>query len=378
MSPPPAGAAVELLEPGRPVAPAPGTTEGPSDTPSAPRRAARVAGLVLGLVAIGGLPFARIGDAVGPGRRALAEHGPVALLVVGDSRPHVAISPAGLASALAPVRAGLPMLNVAEDGTDTLHQALLVRAALDRPHPPAVVLWAVDPQGFDGSRVSNRLERVGGDALPWLVRAGAPLELCLDVALGAIYPPYRHRPMVKEKVQGLTDQLGEAVARLQAGFLGLSPRPPTMKGRRYEPQPDGWEPFVVTADGPGRFARGLAAYEVDNAGLRLADWHFALVRMAAREAAAHGTVVVFLEMPVAPVYRRAFGADPRVRGWQSRIRALALEEGQVFISQVGRYATAEPFGDPGHLTRAGAEAYLPELAEALATEPRVTSALGAW
>jgi hypothetical protein len=337
-------------------------------------------GTVLGLFALFGLPFARIGDTVGPGRSALQAHPEIALLVVGDSRPHVAISPARLSAELHQVRSDLPILNVAEDGTDTLHQSLLVREAFDRAraHPPAVIVWAVDPQGFDGSRLANRLERVPGRALPWLAQAGAPLELCLDVALGAIYPPYRHRPMIKEKVEGVTHRIGAAAARLETTWLGLEAGEHQVKGRLYQPQPDGWEPFVVTADGPGRFARGLAAYELDAAKYRLSDWHFALVRRAVREARARGAVVVFLEMPVAPVYRERFGGLGRYEDWERRMRGLAAEEGQIFLSQVEQFATAEPFGDPGHLTRAGAEAYMPVLAEALTQRPAVVAALATW
>jgi len=354
---------------------------GALDRPSARVQGARAAGTVLVLFALFGLPFARVGDTVGPGRRALEAHPEIALLVVGDSRPHVAISPARLSAELRQIRSGLlPILNVAEDGTDTLHQSWLVREAFDpaRAHPPAVIVWAVDPQGFDGSRLANRLERVPGRALPWLVESGAPLELCLDVALGAIYPPYRHRPMIKEKVEGLTDRIGGVAARLETTWLGLAAGAPKVKGRLYEPQPDGWEPFVVTADGPGRFARGLAAYEVDAAKYRLSDWHFELVRRAVRAARARGAVVVFLEMPVAPVYRERFGGLGRYEAWERRMRGLAAEEGQIFLSQVEQFSTPEPFGDPGHLTRAGAEAYMPVLAEALSQQPPVVAALAAW
>jgi hypothetical protein len=353
---------------------------GVRDRPSAQVLGARAATAAFGLFALLGLPFARVGDTVGPGRRALEAHPEVALLVVGDSRPHVAISPALLSAELHQLRSGLPILNVAEDGTDTLHQSWLVGQAVDRAraHPPAVIVWAVDPQGFDGSRLANRLERVPGPALPWLVEAGAPLELCLDVALGALYPPYRHRPMIKEKVEGVTDRIGGVAARLETTWLGLDAGAPKIKGRLYEPQPDGWEPFVVTADGPGRFARGLAAYEVDAAKYRLSDWHFALVRRAVRAARARGAVVVFLEMPVAPVYRERFGRLARFEAWEARMRGLAAEEGQIFLSQVDQFATPEPFGDPGHLTRAGAEAYMPLLAEALAQRPAVAAALAAW
>jgi hypothetical protein len=368
------GPPADVVGPGR------ATPGGALDGPSARVLGARAAGTVLVLFALFGLPFARIGDTIGPGRRALDAHPEVALLVVGDSRPHVAISPARLSAELRQIRSGLPILNVAEDGTDTLHQSWLVREAFDRAraHPPAVIVWAVDPQGFDGSRLANRLERVPGRALPWLVQAGAPLELGLDVALGAIYPPYRHRPMVKEKVEGVTDRIGAVAARLETAWLGLVAGAPKVKGRLYEPQPDGWEPFVVTADGPGRFARGLAAYEVDAARYRLSDWHFELVRRAVREARARGAVVVFLEMPVAPVYRERFGGLARYEAWERRMQGLAAEEGQIFLSQVEQFATPELFGDPGHLTRAGAEAYMPVLAEALSQRPPVVAALATW
>jgi hypothetical protein len=265
--------------------------------------------------------------------------------------------------------------NFAVDGTDAIHHVSFGRRLLERAGARLrLVVWAPNPLSFDDTRRANRLEQLTtADILP-LARAGAPSELLLDLVTGAAFPPYQKRSIVKEGVSGKASAMGERLLPLQTKVLGLTyDRPP--KGREYFPLPDGQEPFIVTADAQGRFDRGAAAYELDYERFQLGEWHLRYARALLSRARAAGTLVVVLELPVAPSYRDRFASTPKHAAWRGRLSALAAEEGAIWLSHADLYSDDHAFGDPGHMHRETAAGYSRHLGAVLAREPRVRAAL---
>lgn len=300
-----------------------------------------------------------------------------AIAVLGDSRPHYGLSPRVLVETLA--RAGLPGLSahdLAEDGTDILHHHNLVATALlHRRPPPRVILAAVNPLGFDATRKNNRLDRLDPRALDRLVLAGAPAETVLDVGTMALLPAYRSRPGAKQQVELLAEKVGFALAPRQRS-LGLDFVPPPER-RTYFEEPDGQTPFVVERDWQGGFELSRAGYRERYAKLVLGDFHFALARDMADLARAAGSLVVFLEMPVAPAYQTDFASLPVHRAWRDEMARIAREHGAVWMCHADLYGDDRQFGDPGHMQAPLAARYSEALATALLADEKVAAALRA-
>jgi hypothetical protein len=335
-------------------------------------------------------PVARIGDPTSPAYEALedatsarpsngaSEPSPLDFAVLGNSRAHVGLSPRRLSEGFA--AAGLSDRrgwNFAVDGTDSMHHAsFALHGLLAEPHPPRLIVWAVDPLMFDASRKANRLEQLRAGDVPLLVRARAPLELVLDVASMQAFPPYRHRPLVLAKVEDKTESMGQRLTRVQrlAGLVTIE-RP---KPRDYQHFDDGFEPFVVLADWEFRFyQRHAVHYAAEYEALVLSDWHERFSRSFLAAAKDEGVVVVLLEMPISPYYREHFAGGAKHQAWRARMQRLADSEGALFLSDADRYSSDHDFGDPGHLPKSTAEEYSRALGERLGRDPRIAAALAA-
>lgn len=360
--------------------------EGPKSASEPPRAedapASWLASRALGIAALFAIlsaPIARVGDPTSPAYEALedaARTGPLQFAILGNSRPHVGLSPPLFAEGLA--AGGIPGKrgwNFAVDGTDSMHHAsFAVHGLLAGDPPPRVIVWAVDPLMFDASRKTNRLEQLRPRDLPILARSGAPLEVVFDVAAMQVFPPYRHRPLVLAKVEDKTESLGKRLAKIQR-LLGLvaTDHP---KAREYTKPGAGFEPFVVLDDWEFRFyQRHGPHYATEYQALTLSDWHERFAARFLATAKERGVVVVVLEMPLSPYYRERFASGAKHQAWRERMRRLAESQGAVFVTDADRYSRDLDFGDPGHLPLSTAQEYSRYLGEALARDPRVAAAL---
>lgn len=329
-------------------------------------------------VAFAGLtmPLARVAE---PDTRALAmlaaQTETPDIAIIGDSRPHAGIAPRVLTDVLA--RDGLPGLsahNYGENGTDALHHHnFVVTALLARPRPPRVIVWATHPLSFDGSRRNNRLDQLDPAALPSLARAGAPVEMLLDVATMAFFPPYRARPQLKAGVELTAEKGAFALGRRQTA-LGLSfeVRPERRASRSF---PDGQDPFVVLRDWESGFELARGGYQARYDKLALGEPHFRLAEEMADRARAAGVVLVILEMPVAPAYRESFASLPLHREWRERVARMAREHGAIWMPHADYSNDDHAFGDPAHMQEPLAEEYTQFLARALERDGALRAAL---
>lgn len=343
--------------------------------------ASRIAIIGLAFAALS-MPAARVGDPASPAYEALEDAidkgGAIDFAILGNSRSHVGLSPKLVAEGLAAAGVtGKRGVNFSVDGTDAVHHAsFALHGLLAEKAPPRVIVWAVDPLMFDGSRKANRLEQLRRGDLPLLYSAGAPLELVFDVATMQVFPPYRHRPLVLAKIEDKTEGLGKRLVKVQRAFgLEYVERP---KARTYEKGDAGFEPFVVEADWEFRFyQRHGVHYAAEYKALALSDWHERYAARFLERAKAQGVAVMLLEMPVSPYYREKFAGGAKHLAWRDRMRRLAEGAGATFVSEADRYGSDRDFGDPGHLPRATALDYSRHLGEVLARDPRLAAALGA-
>jgi hypothetical protein len=344
-------------------------------TPATTPRTALLRTLAIFLLfAVLASPLARIHPYKPPTIEALQTHDDVELAILGDSRPHAGVSPTILAEAFSSAGLGARRgYNFGQDGSDALHHVSFGRELLRRAASLRLVVWSPNPLSFDDTRRSNRLEQLATSDIVPLARAGAPLELLLDLATGAAFPPYQKRPLVKERVEGRTTSAANHLLPFQTKVLGLQyePRP---KPREYFPLPDGQEPFTVIADWQDRFDRGGAQYQIDYERLQLSEWHFRYARELLAQARKAGVLVVVVELPVAPSYRERFASLPKHAAWRQRLATLAAEEGALWFSDADAYGDDRQFGDPGHMHREAAAAYSKRLGDLLAREPRVRAA----
>jgi hypothetical protein len=322
----------------------------------------------------------RAGSPASPARVALAgllEQGRQPdLAVIGDSRAHVGISPAILASTLA--QQGLPLIetyNFAVDGTDVLHQfSFGAHGLLDSAKPPRVIIWAANPLQFNGSRHSNRLEQLTLRDVPSLYSAGAPMEMLLDLGTMSVFSAYRQRPLMQHLV--FEDYGGRAAIRtlpLQEKFLHLQ-REIQPVSREYHEREAGWEPFTVL-NWDDRFQRGAQTYLKDYDALELSEMHFKLARDLMRRARKTGTLLIALETPIAPFFQNGVALQAKHQEWRARIQAIAREEGALFWSDANLLHDDRLFGDPGHMPESTAQEYSRYLAAKLATDTTVRAAL---
>jgi len=336
-------------------------------SPAPPRLFLRV-GLIAALFALSSAPLLRVATPQNGAFAAAASELPVDLAIVGDSRAHVGVSPARLLESLT----GLRIYNFANDGSDVLHHYDFVdRALLGKP--PRVILWAPNPLGFNDRRVNNRLEQLHAMDLGMLRRAGAPLELLLDLVTMRVFPPYRKRPVIAEKVSERVEALGLKSLPLQNRLLGLHYNEPP-RSREYHALPDGQEPFTVL-DWQDRFERGVLGYATDYAGLGKSDWHLRIGRALLARAQAAGVLVVIVELPVSPQFRAHQGIDPRHLAWRHAMQAAADETGALYWDHTAYFDDDHVFGDPAHMAEPAAMAYSHSLGAKLAADPRVRVAL---
>ena len=346
----------------------------------------RVVGIAA-LFAVLAAPVARVGDPASPAYEALEDvtnanpaaptlQAPLDFAILGNSRSHVGLSPRLFAEGLAAAGVGgMRGWNFSVDGTDAMHHASFgLHGLLADAHGPRVVVWAVDPLMFDASRKANRLEQLRRSDLPILARAGAPLEVVLDVAAMQLFPPYRHRPLVLAKVEDKTESMGKRLTKVQrmAGLVEVV----HPKARQYDKPGEGFEPFTVVDDWEYRFyQRHGPHYATEYQALTLSDWHERFAARFLAAARAQGVVVVVLEMPLSPYYRERFASGATHLAWRERMRRLAESQGALFVSDADRYSSDRDFGDPGHLPLSTAQEYSRALGEKLARDPRVAAAL---
>jgi hypothetical protein len=265
--------------------------------------------------------------------------------------------------------------NFSVNGTDVLHHASITRQLLTARGPhPRLLIWTPNPFHFSEGRRSNRLEQLGYSDLPWLTKAGAPLELLLDLTTMSVFPPYRERPLMLGRLfEYYGGVLGIRSLPLQARLLGLNHEPEPLS-RQYHALPDGQEPFVVL-NWADRFRRGAEAYVRDYAALKLSAWHFAAAREMLAQAREAGTRVVILEMPVAPEFQRDLATLAVHLQWRERMRALAAQEGALYLDHSALLHDDHLFGDPGHMPETTAHDYSERLGTQLAADPWVRTAL---
>lgn len=338
--------------------------------------------VVVALFAAVAWPFRYVGTIKSPAWQRLdgldTARRPLDFAIVGDSRAHVGLSPTAMTGVFA--SRGLPSLfgyNFAVDGSDALHHySFTLRGLLAEKQRPRVVIWAPSPLSVDLTRTANRLEQLSTRDVKALALAGAPLEVLLDLFTGGIYGAYRHRPEVREKIEGVVESAEERLITLQKKLLRLEwdKRP---KPRVYREQPDGHEPFITIGDWRDRFDRGLTGYRVNYEKLKLSDWHLTIARNLMRRCKERGVLLVMVELPISPTYQREFVTLHKHQEWQRLMKALAAEEGAVWISDAALFDRDELFGDPAHMELMTAMPYSVSLAERLAAHPAVRAALAA-
>jgi hypothetical protein len=340
--------------------------------------AAKTALVIFGAFTLLSLPLIKAGRTESPAKTALRQLGKApAIAVVGDSRAHAAIAPRLLKRAFE--HAGVPGAdgyNFAVDGTDLLHhRSFVVNALLGGTSRPKVLIWAPNPLSFDGSRTQNLLEQLELRDVPPLTRAGAPLELLLDVLTMKLFPAYGHRPVIQSKTVQITDAAAAKLLRVQQ-TVGYTLEQPSGT-RVFTAYPDGHKPFHVVGNWRVRFDRVARVYAADYEKLRVSDWHFALARDLIRRVRDAGITLVVIELPVAPAYREKFASTPKHQAWRERLRRLVIDEGAIWLSHVDRYPSDTSFNDPAHMHDETAEDYTRFLAEELLRLPTVVSSLRA-
>ncbi len=333
-------------------------------------------GVTFLLFALLALPLVRMQGADSPAMLARAEHLDVRYAIVGDSRAHVALSPTKISEAMRAEALAADGYNFAVDGTDVLHQQdFVARGLLGTGTRPRVIVWAPNPLGFNDKRVNNRLEQLARMDLGVLRRAGAPLELELDLLTMRVFPPYRQRPLVAAKISELAERAGKKSLKAQTSVLGLTYEEPP-RSREYLAQPDGHEPFKVL-DWKDRFDRGTHGYEADYAGLGATRWHLEIARELIRSARAAHVVLVVLDLPVSDLFRERFARDVRHVEWHDALVKMVREAGAIYLDHSARYTgnDEQRFGDPAHMSEATAYQYSAWLGGELAQEPAVRAAL---
>ena len=292
--------------------------------------------------------------------------------VIGDSRAHDEISPRILSDILSHHK--LKGYNFGVDGTDVLHHfSFATHALLEPRQKPKIIIWVPNVLQFDEQRSNNRLEELQGSDLISLYRAGAPLESMLDVATEVAFRPWAHRPLIAEIISDYTERAGLRSLAFQSRFMGLQVVPET-PGRRYEPQEDGQNPFVVM-DWKERFDRSTQIYTNRYQHLHLSERRFQIARMLAHEAAANGVIFVMIESPVAPWFQQNLLDSKDHLAWRAQMQKIADDEGALFLNHSRFYDHNEYFGDAGHLDKATSEDYSAKLAKVLAADPRIIQIL---
>ncbi len=334
-------------------------------------------GAVVVLFAVMAWPFAYVGTIKSPAFKRLDSlDRSLDFAIVGDSRAHVGLSPTVMSN-LWQAR-GLPPqfgFNFAVDGSDALHHfSFTLRGLLSEPQKPKVILWAPSPLSVDMTRTANRLEQLSTRDIKALLFAGAPIEVLLDLFTGGAYPPYRHRPKVREIVEEKVEGMEARLLKVQKKLLRLEVRE-RRKPRTYLEQPDGHEPFVTIGDWDDRFERGLTGYRVNYEKLQLSDWHIQIARALMRRCKERGALLVLVELPISPTYQREFLPLRKHHEWQRRMKELAEAEGAIWLSDASLYPSDEMFGDPAHMELQTSMQYSVSLADRLLAIPEVRAAL---
>ena len=296
--------------------------------------------------------------------------------VIGDSRAHDEISPRILSEHLSSKASGhtLKGYNFGVDGTDVLHHfSFATHALLEAKTKPKMIIWVPNVLQFDEQRSNNRLEELQASDIASLWKAGAPLESMLDVVTQVAFRPWAHRPLIAEIISDYTERAGLRSLAFQSRFMGLRVVPEST-GRRYEPQEDGQNPFVVI-DWKDRFDRSTAIYANRYQHLHLSERRFQIARMLAHEAAANGVVLVMIESPVAPWFQQNLLETKDHLAWRAQMQKIADDEGALFLNHSRFYDHNEYFGDAGHLDKATSDDYSVKLAKVLAADPRIEKLL---
>lgn len=302
------------------------------------------------------------------------KHGPIDIAIIGDSRPHVGLSPARLTHTLSDK--GAPAGNVynfAEDGSGLVqHMSLILHGLLKQSPIPKLIIWAPNPLSFDEHRLRQKINQLRVKDLPILWSCKAPLESTLDLATGSIFPAYRARSRLRDLLTELpatakiTIGLQKRILRLQFNERKAD--------REYLPSIAGYEPFRVI-DWRIRFESAATTYLKKYAGLQVGEWEYNATRLMLQKARHAGCHIMVVELPVAPWYRKHLSASPPHVVWRNRMQRLCREEGATFVDDSEAIEDNESFGDPGHMSVDTAERYSLYLAQRMRGIPAIQRAL---
>lgn len=286
------------------------------------------------------------------------------LAVVGDSRAHAGLSAQAISASFSVQKRSA--YNFAVDGTDILHHYSFIVNGLLKKNQPKVIIWAPNPLQFNEKRNHNRLDQLGIYDIAPLVSAGAPLEMLLDIGMESIFPAYRHRPFVAHVIEDYSERAGKRTLKYQQKYLGLKVISEPVS-RVYLPQDDGQVPFRVL-NWEDRFVRGAKAYESDYANFRISDWRMRLARDLMRKVHEAGSILIILELPVAPYFQGHLAIQKEHLKWREQMATLAQEENAVVLFHANTYSAPGDdlrFGDPGHMDLATAMEYSKTLGASL-------------
>ncbi|MEI6712678.1 MAG: hypothetical protein WCO60_02935 [Verrucomicrobiota bacterium] len=301
-------------------------------------------------------------------------HTPLDIAIIGDSRPHVGLSPERLTHGLSDGGHHTGTIyNLAEDGSGLAqHVSLILQGLLNQSPIPKLIIWAPNPLSFDEHRLTQKINQLRVEDLQILWSCKAPLESTLDVATGSIFTPYRCRSRIRDLLTELPI-ITKVITGLQKRILSLQFNE-RIADREYLPSIAGYEPFRVI-DWKIRFESASATYLRKYARLQVGEWEYNATRFMLQKARHSGCHVIVVELPVAPWYREYLSASRPHVVWRNRMQRLCIEEGATFVDDSDAIEDNESFGDPGHMSVNTAERYSLQFGQRITGIPEVQRAL---
>jgi hypothetical protein len=315
------------------------------------------------------LPLTFVGDIESPAKNQmnLISKSPDVnyVVVIGDSRCHVGISPKKIESSINYTKDPVSVINLCVDGTDITHHYSVLRSIYKSGVRPQIVLWAVNPLQFSKKLVNNRIEQLHLEDIPALLRSGTPHEIVLDVITGRLMGPWAHRPKFKLLKSDYMERAAIRALPIQYA-LGLS-RADEKPSRKYHQLEKGFEPFTII-EWEARYLAGLKTYREEYRGLFIDTWRLRMAKEIATLAKNYGSRLVVVELPVSSDYYNEFATGGTHQNWRDNLKNILAPYSVDYYDHTSLYLNRKKlFGDPGHMSMPLAEEYSIYLANSLNT-----------